>query len=262
MLKTNEVAESSNVFLIGGRWDGVIGYDGLGAIEIDQVVGRSELASKDWTPFELVEARPGTHLDPEARLAGDVHDVSLNMRRGVRPFDMLYRDTLNYLLLSEKIDPKIKDNVLECLDRAASVLCRFGKTREGRYIFGNLRWFDVIGAHVNWARSEFCLVDASDFHMYQTRVERGKIDFSVEPAYVQSGLRFEDYGAFRKLTSDSWPCRLIPSKLSVSGIPEVAILNLNFRTTLFREDIVAYLKNSKRPGVIFSLPRVIVEFLA
>jgi hypothetical protein len=250
LLKTSDSASTSQDFYICRDGDGVIGFDGLGAIDFDH----SDLK-------KVIREGSSALANPYAvRLMDKPGRREIVMRRAVRLFDLYYDYRFNILLVAPDTQRDFENCINQSVDSLDSVTCRFGK-RAASYHFGNLRNYSCISRCV-WKKSCFAMVDSSDFLINQTRIGRGQVPLESEVPYVAQGLTFVDAVSFRAgapvLKS------LVPERLAFP-FPHQDILNVGIGMTLISQRLFESLWTKLRPksrvlGLIGSRPLVHVDF--
>ena len=250
MLITNKDGYSSQDFYVCDLGDGVIGFDGMGAIDFDH----SDLQK------QIVEIGPTIPTRYEARITDGPDPRRIAMRRAVRMFDLYYDYRFNVLMVA----PDVRRDFEVCIDQSVcsleSVVCSFGK-KSASYSFGRLKNYSC-ESYCIWERSCFAMVDSSRFMINQTRIGRGEVPLDSEVSYDARGLKFPDYSRFR--TGAPVLNRLVPERLAFS-FPQQDILNFGIGMTLISQRLFESLWSRPRPksrvlGLTGSRPLVRVDF--
>ena len=171
------------------------------------------------------------------------------------PLSVMYIDNWNVLITGAEWLPAFEDAVVN----AARVTARFPAATEP-YVLANLRLVEVFGGLVDFGASEFYAVRPDHQHIHATRVCRGQrpqgtlVDY--EPKVVTFATR-EDYAQAQR--AQIVRTRFVPKRLVLTGETLPAAFNFGSNQTLFRDDVVARIRQGGRSGILFPGPPVPVS---
>lgn len=247
--KINNMDAPPEVFYFGRPSDFAIGFDGLGAIDMD----RSDLEQN------VVCDKPALI---EAVVRGSDRPPNIYMRRAVREFDLLYAYKTNSLLVRGEFFGKYQHLIENSTDHRTQVTCHFASHARA-YLYGNLRYRHCLKSTIIWTQSTFKIVNSSEFDINVTKIERGERLFDYDVTYKSDGVRFEsepEYNAAYKVLTERLPVTI------ALRIERCDIINLGIGQTLFSHRLVEELRSAKRPksriaGTAFSYPKVEVTFV-
>jgi len=230
--------------------DGVIGFDGCGAIDFKA----SALV------MERIQHGPRLADRYRAILLPGRDPCNIVMRRAVREFDFFYDYVYDTLIVSPKVLDDHRDWIEPSTLGMQAVTVHFG-SRERPYFFGNLKHSNSL-RKCCWQVSGFAIADRADFHINQTEIGRHEVPLDHEINYCATNQIFSD-------ESDYW--RRLPSlhahvaeRLGFS-FPHADIINLGVGDTLISRRLFEALWSRPRPksrvlGMTGSRPLVSVAF--
>jgi hypothetical protein len=242
-------------YLLAQTGSGAIGYDGMGAIDRERSDANIVVLHRSDGSFEPVE------MQIESKKLTATH---LYMRRGTKPFDLLYEYDINALIVRAELVERQGFSLQGSIQELTPVTCHFG-TFEGKYYFGNLRHYSCWGNLICWERSTFIEVSSDLFSMNFTHIERKQVPPTNEIKYERRGIGFssgKDFIVAKRLKPLRW---FIPEKLFLTSSSPGGIINIMPALTLVSEDISNFITDISRPkfrvpGMIFSPPQVEVFF--
>jgi hypothetical protein len=230
--------------------DGVIGFDGCGAIDF----------SASTLVRELVESGPRIADRHQAILAPSATEYHIVMRRAVREFDFFYDYKFDTLLVSPSVLNDYRSWIAPSTSGMKPVTVHFG-SRSRPYFFGNLKHSNSL-KHCRWECSIFATAEYSEFHINQTRIGRREVPLDHEVDYIARGQVFSDMADYYKRTPSLH--RHVAERLMFQ-FPSVDIINLGIGDTLISTRLFEALWSRPRPksrvlGMTGSRPLVSVEF--
>jgi hypothetical protein len=240
----------SDNFYLARAGDGVIGFDGCGALDYD----RSDLTRSVIESGRRLATRMVAKLDPSKA------EAKITMRRAVRLFDFFYDYQFNTLMVSPDAYADHRLPIDTSVQSLSLVTCHFGQ-RSAPYYFGNLKNENCLKECV-WSKSSFATVYTSHFDINQTEIGRHEVPLDHEVPYVARDQVFEDMQEYWRTTPSLH--KHLPLKLAFA-FPYQAILNVGVGRTLISAALFEALWNRKRPksrvlGMTGSRPLVEVTF--
>lgn len=248
--------EAAQDYLLTRPGPGIIGYDGMGAIDLKTSEAEVVVLGPMSPIADLEELRPSPTEGP-ARIV---------MRRGVREFDLLYNSSLNALIVSQRCYAEIGALIAPSLREATPVQCVFG-SRSLPYVFGNLRLYNCWRTCIDWSGSTFKLIDGWTFIEYKNAVDYGGAPVEREPPYEAENVSFRDGDDFMASLMRDVPARWhLPQTLTLKADGVPTMVNLAPNETLVARPLVEALQQMRRPkskvlGMSFSYPLVPVRFV-
>jgi hypothetical protein len=247
---TSEGTAADRTHYHAGAGDGVIGFDGCGAIDFTA----SSLTK------ELIETGPRVADRFRATLSANGAEPEIVMRRAVREFDFFYDYEFDTLIVSPKVLDDYRSWIEPSTRGLQPVTIRFG-ARSRPYFFGNLKHSNILKA-CRWEKSVFVTADTSRYHINQTRIGRHEVPLDHEVAYVARGQVFSDMSDYYKKRPSLH--RHVAERLGFS-FPQAGIINLGIGDTLISTRLFHALWSRPRPksrvlGMTGSKPLVNVEF--
>lgn len=236
---------SDDTFLHLRVGEGTIGFDGCGAIDLQ----RSEIG---WAP------EPDDIYQEEFDRMTAPSAAQIVMRRAVKPFDVLLVPRHNVVLLHPDMEGEAW--VARSVSNLVPVTCHFGKRQMPR-LFGNLTVHDALD-QVVWPASRFHRVNSSNFHINQSRIERGQVPPDHVVDLLDSNLVFQTRAEERKawtvLTS------FIPADIALET-QAVDMIHMGPTQLLIRKSLYEAILARPRPksrvsGIVASGPEAVLRF--
>lgn len=250
MPTTSDQDKGNWLFYHARAGDGVIGFDGCGAIDFEA----SALTK------ELIETGPRVADRYRATLSASSAERTIVMRRAVREFDFFYDYKYDTLIVS----PSVLDDYRSWIEPSTMgmepVTIHFG-SRSRPYFFGNLKYSNILKS-CRWGSSIFATVDTTKFHINQTEIGRHEVPLDHEVKYVAQGQVFADISDYRKRMPSLH--RHVAEGLGFD-FPSLDIINLGIGDTLISARLFEALWSRPRPksrvlGMTGSRPLVNVDF--
>jgi hypothetical protein len=238
------------LFYHAHQGDGVIGFDGCGAIDF-----AASLLTK-----ELIETGPRVADRYRASLSASLAERTIVMRRAVREFDFFYDCEFDTLIVS----PAVLDDYRRWIEPSTMGMepatIYFG-SRSRPYFFGNLKYSNILKS-CRWDSSIFATVDRAKFDINQTEIGRHEVPLDHEVNYVARGQVFGDMSDYRKKMPSLH--RHVAERLGFN-FPYLDIINLGIGDTLISDRLFEVLWSRPRPksrvlGMTGSRPLVHVAF--
>jgi hypothetical protein len=230
--------------------DGVIGFDGCGAIGFEASALKKE----------LIETGPQVADRYRASLSSSIAERTIVMRRAVREFDFFYGCEFDTLIVS----PSVLDDYRSWIEPSTMgmepVTIHFG-SRSRPYFVGNLKYSKILKS-CRWDNSIFATVDGAKFDINQTKIGRHEVPLDHEVKYVARGQAFADMSDYRKRMPSLH--RQVAEGLGFDFL-YLDIVNLGIGDTLISARLFEALWSRPRPksrvlGMTGSRPLVSVDF--
>ncbi len=238
---------SDSCFIPCAEGQGVIGYDGMGAIDYD----RSDLDSRRFV------SNLGSP-DSQARIRQGVASPQIHMRRAVKEFDLLYTDHDNALLIRPEFFADIGQWIESSITEPQPVFCHFG-TRSRPYLFANL-------IHHFAKRQQFwsaCTFRKSPVMGGKRKdIDLGLLPYDTPIPIMESDLVFANNSEMG--ITPTTRHYFLPQRLALP-FPRVEMFNYGVAQTFLSRDLYEKIRNHPRPksrvcGIVGAQPFAEVAF--